>query len=202
MLSLATLENVVSASADARSSRAFIVAPINPTSEGKFELNVLYSERKQLSSQIVRCLLPLRNQIFNNQCQESISCMILPRFPYYVCMGILPQMDDRHLRPIVTLLASCPVALGLDCRTLVNSFKNHETKRALKETFGLTPRQIDVIRLLSRGYSSSEVAKELEISIYTVESYIKYMIKKTNSKNRTHLVAMIVEAGIHRFPCK
>jgi pimeloyl-ACP methyl ester carboxylesterase/DNA-binding CsgD family transcriptional regulator len=52
-------------------------------------------------------------------------------------------------------------------------------------TDGLTPREIDVLRLLAEGRSNQEIAAELVISINTVTNHVKNILAKTGTGNRT-----------------
>ena len=51
----------------------------------------------------------------------------------------------------------------------------------------LTPRERDVLRLLARGYAYKEIAKELFISIKTVETHVSNVLRKLQMSNRYEL---------------
>jgi len=51
-----------------------------------------------------------------------------------------------------------------------------------------TKRELDVIRLLARGSSTSEIAKALNISSQTVQTHRKNILKKAPVRNSTELV--------------
>mgnify|MGYP001347244386 CR=1 FL=1 len=51
----------------------------------------------------------------------------------------------------------------------------------------LTPRERDVLRLLARGYAYKEIAKELFISVKTVETHVSSVLRKTQLSNRYEL---------------
>ena len=51
----------------------------------------------------------------------------------------------------------------------------------------LTPRERDVLRLLARGYAYKEIAKELYISIKTVETHVSNVLRKLQMSNRYEL---------------
>ena len=53
----------------------------------------------------------------------------------------------------------------------------------------LTPRQIDVLRLLAKGLSNKAIASELEISESTVKVHIRAIMERTGMLNRTQIVA-------------
>jgi DNA-binding NarL/FixJ family response regulator len=48
---------------------------------------------------------------------------------------------------------------------------------------GLTLREIEVLTLIAKEYSSQQIAKELRISLNTVESHRKHIYQKLNLKN-------------------
>jgi pimeloyl-ACP methyl ester carboxylesterase/DNA-binding CsgD family transcriptional regulator len=49
----------------------------------------------------------------------------------------------------------------------------------------LTPREVDVLRLIAAGKSNQEIAGELVISFNTVTNHVKRILQKTGSANRT-----------------
>ena len=60
----------------------------------------------------------------------------------------------------------------------------------------LTPREIDVLRLVAFGNPNKEIAAQLSISEETVKSYIKNILSKLGANDRTHAVAIAVKRGI------
>ena len=51
----------------------------------------------------------------------------------------------------------------------------------------LTPREREVLRLIARGYSYKEVARELEISVKTVETHVSSVLRKLQLSSRHQL---------------
>lgn len=51
----------------------------------------------------------------------------------------------------------------------------------------LTPRELEVLRLLARGYTYREIAEELFISVKTVETHASNVLRKTQQSNRNAL---------------
>lgn len=51
----------------------------------------------------------------------------------------------------------------------------------------LTPRELEVMRLLARGYAYKEIARELTISVKTVESHASAVLRKLQLSNRREL---------------
>ena len=52
------------------------------------------------------------------------------------------------------------------------------------ELDSLTPRELEVLRLLARGYTYREIAEELFISVKTVETHASNVLRKTQQSNR------------------
>lgn len=48
----------------------------------------------------------------------------------------------------------------------------------------LTPRELEVLRLLARGYTYKEIASDLFISVKTVETHASNILRKTQQLNR------------------
>ena len=60
----------------------------------------------------------------------------------------------------------------------------------------LTPREIEVLKLITDEYSSPEIADKLNISQSTVDIYRKSLLKKTNVKNSIGLAMYAVKNNI------
>lgn len=60
----------------------------------------------------------------------------------------------------------------------------------------LTPRESEVMRLLARGYAYKEIARELTISIKTVESHASAVLRKLQLSNRRELARWASERRI------
>jgi two-component system response regulator NreC len=60
----------------------------------------------------------------------------------------------------------------------------------------LSEREVDVLRLVARGYSNKEIADELFISVRTVETHKTHIMQKTSLRARSDLTRFAQEAGI------
>ena len=52
----------------------------------------------------------------------------------------------------------------------------------------LTRRELDVVRLLARGYTNRQIADELELSVRTVETHRANVMTKLELSSRAELV--------------
>jgi DNA-binding NarL/FixJ family response regulator len=60
----------------------------------------------------------------------------------------------------------------------------------------LTPREIDVLRLIAAGNANSRVAAQLSITEETVKAHVKNILSKLNANGRTHAVTIALKRGI------
>jgi pimeloyl-ACP methyl ester carboxylesterase/DNA-binding CsgD family transcriptional regulator len=68
---------------------------------------------------------------------------------------------------------------------------------ALQPAVGqLTPREVEVLRLIAAGRSNQEIADELVISFNTVTNHVKNILGKTGAANRTEAAAFAFRHGI------
>ncbi|MEM7701047.1 MAG: helix-turn-helix transcriptional regulator [Pseudomonadota bacterium] len=57
-------------------------------------------------------------------------------------------------------------------------------------------RELEVLRYVLQGLSNKEVARRLDRSPRTVDRYIEIVRFKLRAKNRTHMVARALSAGL------
>ena len=65
---------------------------------------------------------------------------------------------------------------------------------------GLTVRQSEVLRLLSKGYSNARIADELFISVRTAEHHVAALIAKIEAQDREDAVRLALEKGLIADP--
>ncbi|WP_370942314.1 response regulator transcription factor [Amycolatopsis sp. cg5] len=63
-------------------------------------------------------------------------------------------------------------------------------------TAGLTPREVDVLRLMADGDDTAEIADKLCYSERTVKNTIYGMTSRLNLRNRPHAIAFAMRAGV------
>jgi DNA-binding CsgD family transcriptional regulator len=65
-----------------------------------------------------------------------------------------------------------------------------------KGSINLSPREIEIIKLLADGASTSEAALKLYLSEFTVRDYISNIMKRLNAQNRTEVAVKAIRLGI------
>jgi len=84
----------------------------------------------------------------------------------------------------------------------VHAGKRHvppEVAARLAEHLGeedLTPRELDVLRLIRDGYRNKQIADQLSIAETTVNFHIKNLVDKLGANDRTHAVTIALRRGL------
>jgi DNA-binding NarL/FixJ family response regulator len=60
----------------------------------------------------------------------------------------------------------------------------------------LTPRELEVLRLLTAGYTNQQIAQELVISRGTAKVHVERIIRKLNVSDRTQAAVRAIELGL------
>ncbi|HTJ34290.1 MAG TPA: response regulator transcription factor [Dactylosporangium sp.] len=82
-------------------------------------------------------------------------------------------------------------------RRLVERFaKHHDGDTLHRDLSGLTPRELDILRLIARGLSNLELARHLQISETTVKTHVTRVFSKLGIRDRTQAIIVAYETGL------
>ena len=141
---------------------------------------------------------------------------IREKFPEIAIVILTSSESDEHLREAVSLGISGYLLKNLDGEELfellagiergeaamtramaARLLKNAADARAgTPEDDSLTGRELEVLRLVSRGESNQQIADKLVISVNTVKSHLKNILSKLQLENRTQVAAYALERGL------
>ena len=68
--------------------------------------------------------------------------------------------------------------------------------RAREQRRPLTPRELEILRLLVKGHSTKEIVDILQLSMGTIRLHISIILDKLDAFDRTSAVAIAIERGI------
>jgi DNA-binding NarL/FixJ family response regulator len=85
---------------------------------------------------------------------------------------------------------------------VLDAFAAAEPEQRVRPAFDseldqLTPRERDVLRLIARGYTYKEIARELFISVKTVESHVSSVLRKLQLSTRHQLTRWAAERRLN-----
>jgi len=66
----------------------------------------------------------------------------------------------------------------------------------IQERFGLSDREVDVIKCLCRGNTNTEIAERLFISDLTVKGHLKHIYQKMGARTRSAVVSAILANAV------
>lgn len=75
---------------------------------------------------------------------------------------------------------------------LVERFKRRDHLNLFAERYALSQREREVLALLVKGAKNAEIAHHLKVAETTAIFHVKRLLAKTDSRNRTELVAKVV----------
>ncbi|SMD31709.1 PAS fold-containing protein [Reichenbachiella faecimaris] len=119
-----------------------------------------------------------------------------------------PMYFDEEGKPVIGLAhysvlpsAASPLPIRATAKILNEKneyetifFKTYSEQKLITEQ--VTFRERDIIRLISFGYSTDDIADKLFISTNTVNSHRRNILKKTDCKNTSELVSRSIREGM------
>jgi DNA-binding NarL/FixJ family response regulator len=112
---------------------------------------------------------------------------------------LLKHVSPEYLTAAIRMVRSGDALLAPSItRRLVERFALQSSTPALmrREMSHLTPRELDVLRLLARGLSNAEVAAQLTLSEATVKTHVARLLAKLQLRDRVQAVVLAYETGV------
>jgi DNA-binding NarL/FixJ family response regulator len=111
---------------------------------------------------------------------------------------LLKDVTPEHLVASVQLVATGDALLAPSItRRLVERFARADRAPEIpRDLSALTPRELEVLRLLGRGMSNTELAADLHLSEATVKTHVARIFAKLNLRDRAQAVILVYESGL------
>jgi DNA-binding NarL/FixJ family response regulator len=88
------------------------------------------------------------------------------------------------------------IAPSVTRRLIAEFAERPERTRQRKLVEGITPREAEVLTLVGRGLSNTEIAEALFISVATAKVHVARLFTKLDARDRVHLVIIAYELGL------
>lgn len=122
----------------------------------------------------------------SRRARELFSRKVLGTAPATDTTGVL--MSTAGTRVPVEI-SSVPLMSGERVVGVFGLFEEHPEDRPMAPHPHLTPRQVEVLRLLERGRSTKQIAAELHLSTETVRNHIRRLFRALGVHSRLEAVA-------------
>ncbi len=100
---------------------------------------------------------------------------------------------ESLLAPAVTTTLLAQVLPTLGQAPAGESARSGASREMLSQ---LTDRELEVLKLLAKGWSNAEIATELYISEATVKTHVSHLLSKLGLRDRVQAVVLAFEAGL------
>jgi DNA-binding NarL/FixJ family response regulator len=118
---------------------------------------------------------------------------------------LMKELNPKYNIPFIFISAYSDVQTlqkantAAPCNYITKPFNEKQLLVSIERVFGNienirnikpTDRELSILKLIGKGYSSKEIASELSISFNTVETHRKNLIKKYNVNSMNELICM------------
>ena len=69
------------------------------------------------------------------------------------------------------------------------------SERATSRVPALSPREREIMHLMAEGRTADQIAEALTVSVETVRTHVRNVIRKLQARNRVHAIAIALERG-------
>jgi DNA-binding NarL/FixJ family response regulator len=111
---------------------------------------------------------------------------------------LLKDAPEQQLISAIRTVVEGVVLLSPDVtRRMLDAFAGRMVpERAPRELEVLTPREVDVLRLVARGRSNAEIAHDLHLGDATVKTHVTHILTKLGLASRTQAAVLAYETRL------
>jgi DNA-binding NarL/FixJ family response regulator len=109
---------------------------------------------------------------------------------------LLKDTPPRELLAAIRVIAAGDALLSPSVtRKLIREFSGQPAPRRGQGLDELTVREQEVLALVARGMSNTEIARELVVSLPTVKTHVSRLLTKLSARDRVQLVVVAYDSG-------
>lgn len=120
---------------------------------------------------------------------------ILPAVPRNAAILVDAMVLFLYSTVMLIWISKCGNAFAAENDTQRNSIINTDSLNKLKQEYGISKRELEIVDLICKGKTNKEIANSLYISQQTVKDHNYNIFQKTKVRNRTELVSLFIKNG-------
>lgn len=99
---------------------------------------------------------------------------------------------------IVNAIHSVSMNNRFYCNRILDIVMNKQSEPTEEncEPTDLSPREYEVLQLITKGFKTMDIADKLNVSVHTINSHRKNILKKLGLKSPTELIVYAMESGL------
>lgn len=110
---------------------------------------------------------------------------------------LLKDVTAERLFEAVRVIAAGDALLAPSVtRRLIGEFARMSPRPPAPELTELTPRELDVLRLLAEGLANAEIAARLVVGEETVKTHVSRVLRKLGLRDRAQAIVLAYESGL------
>jgi DNA-binding NarL/FixJ family response regulator len=177
-------------------------------SDPTFELMEVVEHSDDLKHAIVKHqpdIIILDYEAKKEQLNALLEEVIANEFPQVL---VITNHDNKpHIRHLLDMGIRGVVTKGCSKMEIVNAIHRildqvitrPTTEEVTCEPADLSPREFEVLKLIIKGQKTVEIADNLSLSVHTINSHRKNILKKLNLKSPAELIVYAVESGMTKL---
>ena len=112
--------------------------------------------------------------------------------PSLQVIGEAGDMEPEELIVALKEAASGKLVVSPTLASVLAESLRDNTTQDENHIASLTPREADILELISQGLSNKMIARKLDIAESTVKVHVKHLLKKLNLKSRVSLILIFL----------
>jgi DNA-binding NarL/FixJ family response regulator len=146
-----------------------------------------------------------RRLVADKRCQSRILVLTTFDLDEYVFESLrvgasgfmLKDAPPEHLIAAVRTVAAGDALLApAVTERVITAFAQQPDLRPPRELDELTPRELEVFKLIARGLSNAEIAATLFLGETTIKTHVAHILSKLGLRDRVQAVVLAYEAGV------
>ncbi|MEQ9468871.1 MAG: response regulator transcription factor [Ekhidna sp.] len=127
--------------------------------------------------------------ISNSQTKDSIQQLLAMGIK-----GILTKNCSEE--EIINGLRAVALGNRFFCNNILDLVVQSPDKEEDCEPTNLSPREFEVLELITKGKTTAQIAEELHLSVHTINSHRKNILKKLSLNSPAELIVYALESGL------